>query len=120
MGKVKYLAAPGAAGEQEARQINAHALGVSLTATPEADMKRFENIEKERLVQQHTETVATLHATIEESRAHAAGLEAQIRRLGKRENKLMLGMGALAMVVAYFYVRDFGCSLPLWTRIWGS
>jgi hypothetical protein len=32
----------------------------------------------------------------------------------------MLAMGGLAMLMAYFYLRDFGCSAPLWTRMWGA
>lgn len=82
-------------------------------------MKRFEVIEKERLVEQHAADLASLNAEIDQWKQRTAGLEQQIRRLGTRENRLMLAVGALAMVVAYFYVRDLGCGAPLWSRMWG-
>lgn len=83
-------------------------------------MKRFAVIEKERLVEQHAADIARLNAEIDGWKIRTAELEGQIRRLGKRENKLMLAVGALAMVVAYFYLRDLGCGAPLWTRMWGA
>jgi hypothetical protein len=76
-------------------------------------MKRFEAIEKERLVEQHAAEVAALTREIGGLRTHVSSLGEQIRRCAKRENNLMLAVGALAMVVAYFFLRDYGCGAPL-------
>lgn len=117
MKTVKTFFAPAAPREREAEQINAHALGVTLATATGADMRRFEVIEKERLVEQHAAEIGALTAEIHNWQARVTGLEAQLRIQARRENKLMLGLGALAMVVAYFYLRDYGCSAPLWTRM---
>ena len=117
--ETKTLFAPQAARNREAEKINAHALGVNLAVVPDDDMKRFEVIEKDRLVEQHAAEVAGLNTEIEGWKNHAAALQEKIHGLEKKESKLMLGLGALAMVVAYLYLRDYGCSTPFWTRMWG-
>lgn len=113
--KTVSIAAP--ARTREAERISAHALGVTLIPASDDDMKRFEAIEKERLVEQHSAEVRNLTAEIERWKAQIAGLEQQILLKAKRENKLMLAIGALAMLVAYFYLRDFGCATPFWGKI---
>ncbi|HTA43212.1 MAG TPA: hypothetical protein VK789_12240 [Bryobacteraceae bacterium] len=120
MKTAKTLSVSASVREREAERISAHALGITLVPNQEDDMKRFEVISKERLVEQHAAEVAKLNAAIEGLKTQVSGLEQQILIKAKRENKLMLAMGALAMLVAYFYLRDFGCSVPLWTRMWGA
>jgi hypothetical protein len=103
--------------EREAERITAHALGITIVSNPEEDMKRFDVISKERLKEQHATEVAGLTSEIETWKARVSALEQQIIFKARRENKLMLAIGALAMVLAYLYLRDFGCSAPLWTRM---
>ena len=120
MKTAKTLSVSTSVREREAERINAHALGITLVPAAEDDMKRFEVISRERLVEQHSIEVARLNAEIDGWKTRVSGLEEQLAVKAKRENKVMLAMGALAMLVAYLYLRDFGCSAPLWNRIWGA
>ena len=120
MKTAKTLSVSASVREREAERINAHALGITLVPAPDDDMKRFEVISRERLVEQHAVEVANLNAQIEGWKTRVTELEQQLALKAKRENKVMLAMGALAMLVAYLYLRDFGCSTPLWSRIWGA
>ena len=104
---------------EEAAGISAHALGVTLSGA-DSDMKRFERMHRERLIEQHNLKVAALNAQIDGFETHVSDLRQQISKMAKRENYLMLALAALAMLVAYFYLRDLGCAAPSWASFSGS
>jgi hypothetical protein len=103
----------------QARRIEAHGLGVFVNPT-EDDMRRFERIEKSRLIEQHAAELTGLIEDVERWKGCVSGLRDEVRRRRKKEDHLMIALAALSMLVAYFYLRDFGCAAPAWNAFWPS
>lgn len=73
-------------------------------------------LDKSRLIERHAYEVAVLKQDIEGHEAHAGELGNVIRLMGRKIDRLMLGIAAVALFAAYVLVRDIGCGVAWWGR----